>query len=1290
MARVAWSTAWRWARRSLYVVLALVVAVLVLLASAQTYVNTDAGRRRIESLLSSVLDQDVTAGGLELHLLSGLTLEDVKLVPRGELAAFPFVIADELNLGYSLTELVHGRLRIDQLAANGARVAVVYRGGRGNLPMSAPVTAAPGAPVVTAPPVPAAAPGGAPPAPAPPPATAGAGAAPKPRGLVIPPIPVTIALDAVRLADVTVLVDLDGQRRIEARGLDLARRGHAGASGTDLALEVSHRPGADHDVRVSLAGGRPIELRAPLELRLAVRGEDLSNLAAELALALPGATIDLGAGARPVTVKLAARATTALADAKAELHDVTLDLGRGGTIALGGTVEDFLAAPRVDATIERAHFDVAELLPLAAAFLPELTASGAIEIEGLKAKGDLKGGTERDPFRASGRIVLADLAASVPAARVEASGLAGSIELDSVSLVHYRPSELAVRATLGLARAALPDGGRIEGLDVRLDSTAKGGDLRDVHAAAVVHAAVLVPPALGAGARPLSLDAEVSTAADLTTGDLRDVRARVSVPRALALTATGEVGAFGKGAVKLAAQLDTQPGPLLELVPPSLLGTLPRPTASGTVKLAAEATGDLGRGELSTRGRVVLDRLGAGNLPAAVTIGRVNGEVGFELALTEGFRVGPARLDGKLAVERLDALQAAHVPSASLTVSAKAGGVPLDSATAKLDLALTGAHYKTRDLETPPQDVRLTVSAGGNPAAGDLTLESLDLAVNRVAHLTARGTVRGFGREALEVTSHLDGLELASLALKLPRSVGAAVSGISATGAPTFDAAVKGRLPTPEEIEALTLPLTGHVALELPKGSFSWPARQIRVEKASTKVGVTFDPAKLAVAVDAAVFGFVDAPHFGSTSRDAALAVRAALEDRDRLTVSQVHLGILNQGAFAFVGGEVAGLRRILDERELPPVGELLRTLAGRVEVAAGLYRPDPLQVAPGVSIGGGTSNRITVKLRPGRDVAIDGQASFADFVVKGDGLDVNGLSGRFPIQKTLAVVGPAPKGEVARRATASSADLDSIAERNRSLYGSLRPLSTNRDNLRLASLLAGTFAAHDVYLDVGFSQRALLVQRFGVGLLGGWVGGSAETSFSPARNRLHFQTEFGEIDLRRLLPLDDPLSDDEAQLSGTARIALDLARGEGDGPVSLGDINAELNLTRIGEEALDQLLAFLDPRGDQSSISTFRTILGTTDLTISRVQIPVQNGSLTLRVDYGIHAHVPRVLERALNIVYDTTNHFEIPSIPLLRLQNVEKLKPIFDRLEQLEPILDIVGGDHIQIDPDGSARIE
>lgn len=1283
---MTWRPAWRWARRVAYAVVALIVAVLVLLASAQTYVNTAAGRRQIEGILSSVLAQDVTTGALELHLLSGLTLKDVKLVPRGELAEHPFLVADEMTLGYSLTELVNGRLRIDQLAANGARVAVVFRGEHSNLPMSAPPAVPPPGGPVTTPPIPVVVPSTAPMA-APPPPT---GASSKPRGLVIPPIPVTIALDAVRLADIAVLVDLDGKTRVEARGLDLALHGHAGSSGTELTLEVSHRPGADHDVRVSVAGARPIAVRAPLDLRLAVRGEDLSKLAADLAVALPGATIDLGAGARPVTVRLTAHATAELADANAELSDVVLDLGRGGSIALAGTIEDFLGAPRIDATVEHAHLDVGELLPLAAAFLPELGAGGAIEVERLSAKGDLKGGTQDDPLRASGRVTLTDLTASVPGAQVEVSGLGGSIDLDSVSLVHYLPSELAARGKLSLARVSLPDGGRIEGLDVRFESSAKGGDLRDVRASATVHTASLVPPALGAGARPLTLDARVSTAADLTTGDLREIAAEVSVPRALSLTASGEVGAFGKGAVKLVAKLEAHPGPLLELVPPSLLGELPRPSASGAVRVEVDARGELGRGELASRGRVILDQLGAGNLPAGAALGRVDGEVAFDVQLSDGFRVGPTKLDGTLAIQRLDALDAVHVPSASLTLSATAGGVPLDSATAKLDLAVQDAHYKTRDLETPPQDVKLTAAASGNPTAGDLTLEALDLAVNRVAHLTAKGSMRGFGRDAVDLAAHLDGLELSTLALELPRSVGAAVSGISATGAPTLDVAMKGRLPTTEEIGALELPLVGHVTFELPKGSFAWPAREVEVSKASSKVDLTFSPTKLAVAINAAAFGFKDARHFGATPRDGVLTVRAALDDRDRLTVSQVHLGVLNQGAFAFVGGELAGLRAILEKRTLPPPGELLRTIAGRLEVAAGLYRPNPLQVAPGLSVGGGSSNRITVKLRPGRDVAIEGQASFAEFVVKGDGLEVNGLTGRFPIQKTLAIVSPSARGEAAKRAASPSADLDSIAERNRSLYGALRPLSTNRDNLRLSTLLAGGFAAHDIYLDVGFAQRALLVQRFGVGVLGGWVGGSAETSFSPARNRLHFQTEFGEIDLRRLLPLDDPLSDDEAQLSGTARIALDLARGEAGGPVSLGDINAELNLTRIGEEALDQLLAFLDPKGDQSSISTFRTILDTTDLTISRVQIPIQNGALTMRVDYGLHAHVPRVLERALNIVYDTTNHFEIPSIPLLRLQNVEKLKPIFDRLESLEPILDIVGGDHIRIDPDGGARIE
>ncbi|MFN7950118.1 MAG: hypothetical protein U0610_00180 [bacterium] len=1295
--------AWRWARRGIYLLGALVVVALVSLAAAQVFVNTDAGRQQVTKLLSGVLDQDVTASSLELHLLSGLSIKDLKLTPRGELAAHPFLVTDELTLGYSLSELVHGTLRIDQLALNGASVAIVFRGAHSNIPLAGGAPPAPTAAVAPAAATtpPAAPPTAAPAAAAPPPQLAPGLApapaptttpSPRPRGLVLPVLPLAIAIDALKLADVSVVVDLDGKLLVESHGLDLSLHGTAGPGGADLALTAGHRAGPEHDVRMTVSGARPIALRSQLELDLTLRGSNLDRLAAELRLALPGASVDLGGGPHTVTAKLEARGTTELSKATATLDPVTLDLGAGGSIALRAGLDDFLAAPRIDATISHGRLVLGELVPIAAAFLPELSASGTVEIENLTARGNLGGGTASDPFTATGRIALVDLAASYPAATLEARGLTGGIELERVALVHYRPTALSATANVALASATLPASGRIEELTLALGATANGADFHDVHARADVRAAKLIPPGLGADAKPLALDASAATAADLTSGDLTGIEVRARVPGALDVRATGDVAAFGKGAVKLATSVEVQPGPLLAWIPPSLLGGLPAPKAAGTAKLDAAVTGDLGPRTLAAHGTLTLAKLAASNLPARSAVRAVDGTIRFDATLGEGFQPGPAQLDGRLTLAEITALDALRVQTATVALGASAAGLPLDAASAKLELAVKGAAYRSKTLEAPPQDLRLVLAARGNPTRGDLVLENLELAVNRVARFTAKANARAFGNESLEAEAHLSGLDLATLALKLPHSLESAVAGVSATGAPTLDVRVKGRLPSPVELESLTLPLEGRVSFELPKGSLRWPARELAVGKATTRLTVAFDPANVSVALDATAFEVVDKPHLGADSRDFSATVRVSLADRDRLAVEQIYLGVLNRGAFAFVGGELAGLRSILDGRVLPPVGELLRTLAGRFEVDAGFDRPTASQIAPGFTVKGGASARLAAKLRPGRDLAIDGQAFFADLEAKAPPtLDVTGLTGRFPIQKTLAIIAPdarARSGDGAAR----RADADAAAERNRSLYGALRPLSANRDNVRLANLLAGPLAAHDIYLDVAFHERALAIQRFGVGLLSGWAGGSAETSFSAARNRLALALEFGEIDVRRLLPLESPLADEQAQVSGTARISLDLARGEvgGKGTVSLGDVNADLNLTRIGEEALDQLLVFLDPKGDQGSIGTFRTILRTTDLTINRVQIPIQNGSLSMRVEYGIHAHVPRFLEQALNIVYDTTNRFEIPAIPLLRLQNVEKLKPLFDQLASLQPILDIVGGDHIRIEPDGSFRIE
>ena len=287
-------------------------------------------------------------------------------------------------------------------------------------------------------------------------------------------------------------------------------------------------------------------------------------------------------------------------------------------------------------------------------------------------------------------------------------------------------------------------------------------------------------------------------------------------------------------------------------------------------------------------------------------------------------------------------------------------------------------------------------------------------------------------------------------------------------------------------------------------------------------------------------------------------------------------------------------------------------------------------------------------------------------------------LDGRFPFAKTLAI----GEGEaVERPATPSGL---------RSLYEAVRPLSPSRDNLTLARLIAGPVDARDLYFDVRFDERALHLDRFGLGILGGWIAGELETALSPSTNSIHVGAEFGEINLKELIPFEVDLPDRDAQVSGNVALTLGLARGEGTGEAGLEDINADLNLTRIGDKALDQILLYLDPKGENSSIATLRTLLATTDLTIDQVSIPIRNGAMTIRVDYTLRAHLPRFLEQILSLVYDTSSRFEIPNLSLFKLFGQERGRQAFERLEALAPVLDAVGGSRIRVDDDGAIRVE
>ncbi|MGD0445704.1 MAG: AsmA family protein [Edaphobacter sp.] len=97
-------------RRTLFVVLGSIVALLLIIISIPLFLNADSFRARIESTLTTSLGRKVTLGKLDLSVLSGsLVAENATIADDPAFSNQPFLEAKKLKIGIEMMPLIFSR-----------------------------------------------------------------------------------------------------------------------------------------------------------------------------------------------------------------------------------------------------------------------------------------------------------------------------------------------------------------------------------------------------------------------------------------------------------------------------------------------------------------------------------------------------------------------------------------------------------------------------------------------------------------------------------------------------------------------------------------------------------------------------------------------------------------------------------------------------------------------------------------------------------------------------------------------------------------------------------------------------------------------------------------------------------------------------------------------------------------------------------------------------------------------------------------------------------------------------
>jgi hypothetical protein len=178
------------------------------------------------------------------------------------------------------------------------------------------------------------------------------------------------------------------------------------------------------------------------------------------------------------------------------------------------------------------------------------------------------------------------------------------------------------------------------------------------------------------------------------------------------------------------------------------------------------------------------------------------------------------------------------------------------------------------------------------------------------------------------------------------------------------------------------------------------------------------------------------------------------------------------------------------------------------------------------------------------------------------------------------------------------------------------------RKGLTARSIVSGNYEVYDFELDGRIERGLLVADHVAMRILGGDLVGNM--ALQVGRNQelfgdMAFETSNIDASNFKLLELEPG---PETELSADIRFSFMFSPAE-------RDLTMDINVTKIGEEALDRFLQLLDPEGKDKNIGDYRDYLGLGVVDINGMSMWVRYENLNVDLDYEMIVKPWRPLAR-------------------------------------------------------------
>lgn len=375
-----------------------------------------------------------------------------------------------------------------------------------------------------------------------------------------------------------------------------------------------------------------------------------------------------------------------------------------------------------------------------------------------------------------------------------------------------------------------------------------------------------------------------------------------------------------------------------------------------------------------------------------------------------------------------------------------------------------------------------------------------------------------------------------------------------------------------------------------------------------------------------------------------------SLKDLNALSINNSFLKINNEIISHSLKGEIKGFYPLLIQNVPLRASEILKRISLKLNSRLSIKKGIKLSLISPVRFSGGLSTDFFIKLVPEEKISLKGNIGFKNFILENNDFHINKITGNIPINKSYLLVN--------KKTNHTQKNQDKFISQT-GLFDGLRNYSSHKNLISISSIQAGKYSFNQILLDIFLNTSLFAVEQFFFEVEGGTVLGN--TYFLPDNKgyKLSLKSNFAGIDLKKILKLGGRnKSKLDSKVNGNADLIVNILTETEPTDFTIDQIDMDLNITHIGDNALNEILIYFDPSESNPSVADLKEKLKLAKP--SQINIKIKNERLSMFVRLKTHL--------------TESGFLDIQALNRIPVQRLKQFSTISENLKEISPLLKII----------------